>query len=126
MKTGNIKLTDDQKNVLYNIALIQYKNISRLKIYNGHDVFKLEIDTGIVSKAIYDSNIDTNFNLKYEIGHIYIPALRLATAMDKFVRIVKYANYIIAENSLNDAKKDASLSLKGDEQIITNNIENNP
>ena len=113
MKTANIKLTDDQKNILYNMALTQSKNISKLRIHNGHSIFRLEIDTGTVSKAIYDSepvvSVGTKFTLKYEINYIYVPALRLETAINQFIRIIKHANYIIAENSLNDTSKDASL-----------------
>lgn len=105
------EITEKQKEFLYGQSLVQYKNISNIKVYEGHKVFKMAIDTLIITVATYDIEIIQEgkrkykkLNLKYEPGNIYIPALNIKNASKKAGKIIKIVDNIIKreENGRNN------------------------
>lgn len=96
------EITEKQKEFLYGQSLVQYKNIDKIKVNEGHKVFKMAIDTLIITTANYDIEIIQEgkrkykkLNLKYEPGHIYIPALNIKNASKKAGKIIKIVDNII-------------------------------
>lgn len=96
------EVTEKQKEFLYGQSIIQYKNIANIKINEGHKVFKMSIDTLIITVANYDIEVIQEgkrkykkFNLKYEPGNIYIPALNIKNASKKAGKILYIIDNII-------------------------------
>jgi len=101
-------ITDKHKEFLYGQSLVQYKNISNIKISNGHDIFKMNIDTLLITQAKYEIEIVDEdkskykkFKIEYEPGHIYIPALNIKNASKKAGRIIAVIDKIISKDKDN-------------------------
>lgn len=101
-------ITDKHKEFLYGQALVQYKNISNIKVYNGHSLFKMNIDTLLITSAKFTSEVVSGktseyrkLNIQYEPGHIYIPALNIKNASKKAGRIIAIIDNIISKTANN-------------------------
>lgn len=117
-----IEVTDAHKEVMYNMALNQYRNIKRLKISPGHELFKLEVADGVVSKAKCTIEICHNasnkpfkkFHIEHEVGSIYISALNLNNAHKKFNKILNYVDYLVRNKPVENPEQSALAFIEGD------------
>lgn len=97
-------MDENIKKILHEMSLNQYKNGIR-KIINGHEIFKMNIEDGIISKA--DGTISTEYdkfnrpykkiNIEFKVGYIYIPTLNLNNAHKKVSKILRYIDNKIKE-----------------------------
>ena len=96
------------KELLHEMNLSQYKNFNKLRVSNGHEIYRMNIEDGVVSKA--EGTIDTEYdkfnrpykknNVKYELGYLYVNALNLKNAHKKFNNIMYYVYKRVALNKL--------------------------
>jgi len=113
---NHFEITAEHKEVLYGMSFTQYKRLDTIRISNGHELFKMAIEDGIVSKVT--CAIEKNrIKLTPELGHIYVGALNLKNAHKKFANILIYVNNQVVEANKIKAKADEMhiLSLKGKE-----------
>jgi len=104
-------ITDAHKEELYKISLNHYQNLSRLRLNNGHKLFKIDVESGKLNTAIY-TNIGSKVVVTPELGQIYIGALNEKNALKKFIKVLQYVNTVVEHN------KSAHLTLEGDHKII--------
>ena len=115
---NTFEITDAHKEVIYGMSITQYKNLSKIRIPNGHELFKMRIDDGVVSKVtcVIEHN---KVGIVPELGHIYVNALNLPNAHKKYANILQYVNSIVmtAKKTAEDLSKQVPFVLKGDGQI---------
>jgi hypothetical protein len=125
-----LNITDKHKEVLYEQSLTQYRNIARVKVANGHQIFKMSIETLLVNLADYTVEVVKEDNKEYKkikiefvFGYIYIPALNLKNAVRKANMILYTIDNMIKKNMeiIDDPAKPMHSSLRGAEQINNNN-----
>lgn len=125
-----LNITDKHKEVLYGQSIVQYRNISRIKMCNGHQLFKMNIDTLSIGLAKYkvevikeDNKEYKKFSIEFESGNIYIPALNLRNAFIKADKILYLVDNMIKKNEeiANNPVKPIHSFLRGVEQINNNN-----
>jgi len=125
-----INVTEQHKEILYGQSIVQYRNISRIKVANGHQIFKMNIDTLSIGLANYkvevvkeDEKEYRKFSIEFESGQIYIPALNLKNAIRKANKILYIVDIMVKKNIkiANNSTKPMLSSLRGAEQINYNN-----
>jgi len=113
----NFDVTDEHLEVMYEMSITQYRTLRNIKVHNGHEMFKMNINDGVISKANC-TILNKHISLKYEVGHLYIAALNLNNAHNKFDKILNQINIIAKRRAI--ANLMHILSLKGSGQINLN------
>ena len=120
---SKIIVTDDHKEVMYGMSLNQAKDVDRIYIYTSHSLFKVDIASGMLTKAEYKIvNNSPKFN--YEPGYLYIPALNENNAQKKFARILVRVDRNVKENKESLSNPHISF-YGGDEQINSDKPDTN-
>lgn len=120
-----MELTELHKQKLRELSLLQYKNISNLKMHPGHTLFKMVIDDGLITNVPITSTIKEKDGVKYkestfefDINSVYVGALNLKSAIKKFVNLVVAADFEIAHTSFSTG--DSKEVVQHDDNVTDN------
>jgi hypothetical protein len=124
-----MQITDKHKEILVNISLNQYKHRYRMPVNNGQTIFKMNIDTTLITEATIIKT-KNDIILQGEPGYIYLPCLNITNAQRKFSRVLQAIDNDIREGNIDKYKvkipeTSTSFSLKGDGEITDNKPQTN-
>lgn len=115
---NKFEITDAHKEVMYGMSITQASKINRIKINSGHELYKMEITNGTVSKV---DCVITNrrVNITTDLNYLYASALNLKNAYKKFARILIYVNFMVYSTTKAETILSSTIlsSLKGVGQI---------
>jgi hypothetical protein len=119
----NINLTDAHRELLYGFSLQQGANITRLRMYDGHNIFRYSILEDTLIRVAMERK-GSKIKFEYMPGHIYFFCLNKHSAEDKLNKLFKDVDDTIKSQLTLDKPlaTASSLSMGVGENIIDKSI----